>query len=231
MTTLINDIKFSIRQLIKRPGLVVVAILTLALGLTINALVFSYVNDLYLRPLPAPQPEQLVRLFQRSPQVDSLIDFSYPDSFDLHQGLADPNQRYPGLAQSFTGLAAYRRVPVHIGRSDGPQERSWVEMVSNNYFEVLEIKPLLGRFFLAEDQQPGQEPIVVLTYDYWRRRCQSDPDIIGQTLNIRCLPTTVIGVCPPGFHGMEWSRDLSGFAPISIVKELAPFTARLLSRR
>jgi putative ABC transport system permease protein len=232
MSTFLNNLRFIVRQLLKRPGFTVIAILTLALGLTINAIVFSYVGDLYLRPLETPHPEKLVRLFQRSPQVKSLLDFSYPDFYDIRLGLEDPNQHDPGLTQAFSGVAAYRRVPVHIGQSDRAQERSWLQMVSNNYFDVLALKPMLGRFFLTEEgMQAGKDPIVVLTHDYWQRRCHSDPDIIGQTIEICCLPMTVVGVTPPGFYGMEWSRNLSGFAPISMMPQLTPFFGRQLSQR
>lgn len=232
MSTILNTFKYVIRQLRQRPGFTLVTVLTLTLGLTINALVFSYVSDLYLRPLAAPQPEQLVRLFQRTPQVKSLLDFSYPDFRDFRLGLEDPNLNDPALARAFSGLAAYRRVPVHIGRSDGPQERSWMQMVSNNYFAVLNLRPVLGRFFLPEEgREPGQDPIVVLTHDYWRRRCNSDPAIIGQTVEICCFPMTVVGVAPPGFYGMEWSRKLSGFAPISMMPQVIPFHARQLGNR
>ncbi len=232
MSVLLKDIKYAIRQLRRRPGFTAAAVLTLVLGLTVNALVFSYVSDLYLRPLVAERPEELVRIFQRSPQVRTRLSFSYPDVHNFRLGLEDSGEEGAALSDAFSGLAAYRRVPVHIGRADGPQERSWVQMVSSNYFEVLALKPALGRFLLpGEGESPGRDPIVILTHDYWRRRCNSDPEIIGQTIDICCLPMTVVGVCPPGFHGMEWSRDLSGFAPISMMPQLTPFYGRQLSQR
>ena len=153
MSTFYNDIKYGLRQLRKKPVFTVVAILTLALGLTINAAVFSYVSEFFLRPLPAAKPNELVVIAQKSPQFSTALSFSYMDCLDFRRAVEAAEAQDSGLSQAFSGLMAYWERPVHLSRTHQVTERTWVHVVSDNYFSVLGVQPLHGRLFLPNGRQ------------------------------------------------------------------------------
>jgi len=185
---MLSDVKYALRQLAKSPGFVVTAIITLALGIGANAVVFSVMNALVLRPLDLPGGENLylVQRFQYASQ-------SYPDYKDLR----DRNR-------SFDGMISYDIVgPVGVA-SGGASTTAWPYMASGNYFDVLGVRPLLGRVFHAGDEKGyDSAPYVVLSYAYWNSRFHGDTGVVGRAIEVNKHPFTVIGVAPKGFRGTE----------------------------
>ncbi len=184
---LIQDIRYGLRVLAKSPGFTAVAVLTLALAIGANAVVFGVLNAVILRPLNVPQAESLYGI-QRG--RDPVLAQSYPDYLDLR----DRNR-------SFDGLAAYSITMVGLDTGDNPS-RAWAYEVSGNYFDALRIQPYLGRFFHASDEHgPNSAPYIVLTYGYWHTHFQDDRGVVGRTVQINRHPFTIVGIAPPEFHG------------------------------
>ena len=185
MQTLWQDLRFAVRMLRKSPGFAAVAVLTLAVAIGANAVVFSALNGLILRPLNVPHPESL---FQVGGPNDP--SHSYPDYLDLR----DRNR-------SFDGLAAYNFTQAGLDTGKNPSQ-AWVCEVSGNYFDVLGIQPYLGRVIHAADEQgPNSAPYIVLTYAYWHSHFEDDRGVVGRTVQLNKHPFTILGVTPPGFHG------------------------------
>ena len=183
-----RDISYAFRVLIRNPGFTLVAMISLALGIGVNALVFSVVNAIVLRPLPVDQPGQLA--FLENSQLDA------GQSFPNYREVRDRNQ-------VFTGTLGYRVVQVEL-ESHAGASRTWGYLATGNYFDVLGVKPLLGRMFHAEDDlHPGASPYAVLSYGSWQSRFGGDREVIGKTIRINRQPYTVIGVAPREFHGTE----------------------------
>ena len=191
MDSLIKDIRYAIRGLIKRPAFVAIAVITLALGIGANTAIFSLVNTVLLRSLPVDRPEEIVSVAVRG-KDDSMSAFSYPNYKDFR----DRNE-------VLSGLLVYRFVPLSLSRS-GMNERIWGYEVSGNYFDVLGVKPVQGRTFLPEeDQGKNAHPVIVLSYDCWQRRFNGSTDVVGKDVLINSHQFQVIGVAPPGFKGTE----------------------------
>lgn len=184
-----RDITYAVRVLSRSPGFTLVAVLSLALGIGVNALVFSVVNALVLRPLPIANPEQVV--FLQGGGSDRPTH-----SFPNYRDFRDRNQ-------SFSGLVAYRTTVMELETHDRA-ERIWGFLATGNYFDVLGIRPAMGRFFREEDDlHPGASPYAVLSYNCWQGRFAGDPEIVGKTIRINRQPFTVLGVAPSDFHGTE----------------------------
>ncbi|HTV54010.1 MAG TPA: ABC transporter permease [Terriglobia bacterium] len=188
LETLLQDARYGLRQLRRDPGFTTVAVLSLALGIGANALVFSVVNALLLRPLPVANPGQLVFLENK--------DYGPGQSFPNYLDLRDRNR-------TFAGLAGYRISPMELETSSGAQ-RIWGYLATGNYFDVLGVRPALGRFFhQSDDLHPGASPYVVLSYNAWRSTFGAGAGIVGKVVRINRMPYTVLGVAPPDFHGAE----------------------------
>ncbi len=183
-----NDLRIAFRKLWKSPGFSVTAILTLALGIGANAVVFSVLNAVVLHPVNVPNAQNLymVQRFQYPSQ-------SYPDYLDLR----DRNQTFEGIANySIVG-------PVGVD-SGGSPSTAWPYLASGNYFDTLGIQPYLGRFYHANDEKGANSaPYLVLSYAYWRGHFHEDASVVGRTLQINRHQLTIIGVAPPGFRGTE----------------------------
>jgi predicted permease len=200
MTTLVQDLRFSVRQLRKSPGFTIAAILTLALGIGANAIVFSVMNAFLLRPLNVPNAESLFALWR---QPANNMAQSYPDYLDLR----DRNR-------SFDALLAYNINEVGLDTGENPS-RSWIEEASGNYFDALGLQPYLGHFFHASDEHgPNSAPYVVLTYAFWHTHFQDDRGVIGRVVQVDKHPFTIIGVAPPEFHGTLLFFHPDFFVPI-----------------
>ena len=183
-----SDIRVALRKLRKSPGFAVTAILTLALAIGANAVVFSVLNAVVLRPVKVPHAENLymVQRFQYPSQ-------SYPDYLDLR----DRNRSF----ESLTGYNIIGPVSVDTG---GNASTAWPYLASGNYFDALGIQPHLGRFFHAVDEHGmNSAPYVVLSYGYWHSRFHDDAGVVGRTVDINKHPFTIIGVAPPEFRGTE----------------------------
>ncbi len=199
--TFLQDLRYAVRLLRKSPGFTIVAILTLALGIGANAIVFSVMNALILHPpLHVPNPESLYGL-QHGNEASSYQ--SYPDYLDLR----DRNR-------SFDGLAAFGADQAGLDTGENPS-RVWVEEVSGNYFDVLRLEPYLGRLFHGSDEHGADSaPYIVLSYGYWHAHFQDDPGVVGRTVQVDKHPITVVGVAPPGFHGTLVFFNPDFFVPI-----------------
>jgi len=185
--TLARDVRFSVRVLRKSPGFTGIAILTLALAIGANAVVFGLINGLILRPVNVPRPDSLYGI-ERSDD-DNPVQ-SYPDYIDLR----DRNR-------SFESLAGYRITGAGVDTGDNPS-RVFLFEVTGNYFDALGIQPYIGRFFHTSDEHGwNSAPYIVLSYRYWHAQFLDDRGVVGRVLEVNKHPFTVIGVAPPDFHG------------------------------
>jgi len=183
------DLKYALRQLWKHPGFALTAILTLTLGIGANVVVFSVLNALIVRPLNVSDPQ---RLYNIEHKVHGWYSQSYPNYLD-----------YRDRNSTFDGMVAYDSMSAALATRQ-TTTKNFGYLASGNYFDVLGVQPLLGRFFHANDER-GMNPIpyIVLSYDFWRVRFNSDENIIGTTVHLNKQPLTVIGIAPKDFHGTE----------------------------
>jgi predicted permease len=187
MITWFQDLRYALRQLRKSPGFTVAAVLTLAMAIGANAVVFGVMNGLILRPLNVPEPQSLYAI-ERSSDKDT--SQSYPDYLDLR----DRNR-------SFDGLAAYGITQVAMNTGEGPA-LIWGVESSGNYFEALRIQPYLGRLFRTSDEHgPNSAPYIVLSYSYWHSHFHDDRGVVGRVVQLNQHPFTILGVAPPEFRG------------------------------
>jgi len=207
MNTLLQDLRFALRQLRRSPGFAAAAVLTLALAIGANAVVFSIMNAFILRPLNVRHAESLYGLW-RQPAND--MAESYPDYLDLR----DRNR-------SFDALVAYNAAEIGLDTGEG-SSRAWVEEATGNYFDALGLQPYLGHFFHASDEHgPNSAPYIVLTYSFWHTQFQDDRGVVGRTVQVDKHPFTIIGVAPPEFNGTLLFFHPAFFVPIVNHEQLA----------
>ena len=200
MSTLLQDLRFSLRQLRKSPGFAIAAVLTLTLAIGANAVVFGIMDGLILRPLNVPQAENLYG----TEYGNDAGWQSYPNYLDLR----DRNR-------SFEDLAAFSFVFAGFDTGNDPASSTGFA-TSGNYFDVLRIQPFLGRFFHgAEEHGVNSAPYLVLTYAYWHTRFQDDRSVVGRTVLVDKHPFTIIGVAPPEFRGTLLFVSPDFFIPIT----------------
>ena len=190
MRVLLQDLRFALRQMAKRPGFTVVVILTLALGIGANAAIFSVLDAVLLRPLPYDHPEQLIKVWTRFTGIGQPNDQNWVSAPEFHDFLT--------LNHSFAELAAIDTGSFNLGVKGSPQ-RVVGSAISPNLFPMLGAQPTLGRNFLPEEAQPGREKEVILSYGLWQRGYGANPGVIGTTLRIDGVPMTIVGVMPRGF--------------------------------
>jgi predicted permease len=196
----VQDIRYSVRVLSKSPGFTAVAVLTLALAIGANAVVFGALNGVILRPLNVPRPESLYGIEHGNEH--SMYE-SYPDYLDLR----DRNRSFDGLAAFNIEMAG-----LEMG---GSATRAWGNVVSGNYFDVLDLQPYLGRFFHGSDEHgPNSAPFLVLSYGYWHSHFQDDQGVVGRSIQLNKHPFTVVGVAPPEFHGTILFFSPAFFVPM-----------------
>src|SRR6185369_311357 len=208
-----QDLRIGVRMLRKNPGFTLVVVATLALGIGANTAIFGLVDALLLRPLPGVKaPSELVLLVRGDGQRPTL---SYPD----FKVLREHNE-------ALTDLALYTQAPISFGNS----VRSEVvlgAMVSGNYFDVLGIKPSLGRTFLPEeDRTPGTHPVVVLSHSFWQTRFNSDPAVVSKTIVLNSQRLTVVGIAPAGFDGESPPMKVSLWIPVMMTATMRGETRR-----
>ncbi|MFZ0882948.1 MAG: ABC transporter permease [Candidatus Acidiferrales bacterium] len=187
MESLIQDLKYAVRMLIKSPSFTAIAILTLALGIGANTALFSVVNGVLLRPLPYAQPDRLVVLSEKSHNFES-SSISYPNFLDWQRSNS-----------AFSSIAAYRSDDFNITGSGEP-ERVRVGMISAGFFEMLGINPVRGRLFNNNEDRLGAAPVAVISAGLWERKFGSAPDIVGKSITMNGDGYTVIGVVPASFR-------------------------------
>jgi putative ABC transport system permease protein len=190
METLVKDIRYAFRQLLKHPAFSLIAILALALGIGANTAIFSVVNAVLLQPLPYRAPDELVTLWG----TNSLNDIpkenaSYPDFVDWRQ-----------QAQSFQSMAGFANTSAILTGDGTEPDRLPGGVTFGDFFTVLGVEPALGRKFLPEENEQGKNRVVILSHALWQQRFGGDPKIVGQQITVNGNPHTIVGVLPPGFH-------------------------------
>ncbi|MET0649708.1 MAG: ABC transporter permease [Pyrinomonadaceae bacterium] len=189
MRTLLQDVRYAVRTLLKSPGFASVAVLALALGIGANTAIFSVVKAVLLSPLPYPEPERLVWVRESNPGAD------IPD-----EPASAPNYNdWRTQVRSFDGIAAYANTALTLTDGGGEPERIPAVSTSANFFQVVGVAPALGRGFLPEEETTGQNRVVVLSHGLWQRRFGASPQALGQTMTLSGNAYTVVGVAPADF--------------------------------
>ena len=199
MSSLIHDARYAIRTLLRSPGFAAIAILTLALGIGANTALFSVVNGVLLDPLPYPDPGRLVALYGKAPGADH-SPISYPNFLDWQRD-----------TRSFSSIALYHNEDYNFTGA-GEAERVSGYMVSAGFFHTLDVSPVLGRTFRADEDVVGAAPVVVLGAGLWKRRFGGSPNVIGSSIDLNGTTYTVIGVMSPDFTFYGHDRDV--YTPI-----------------
>ena len=222
LETIWQDLRYGARGLRRSPGFTIVAAITLALGIGANSAIFSLVNALLLRPLPASAPEELVAVYtsdHSGPLYGSSSYLDYVDFRDRNQLLA--------------GLVAYRPTPFNLSAdaADGHSERVFGEVVSGNYFSVLGVVPAPGRGFLpSEDRVAGARAVAVVSHGLWQRRFGGDPGVIGSEVRLNGHPFTIVGVAPEGFTGLIRGLGADLWVPMMMHAQAVPGSDDLTQR-
>jgi predicted permease len=208
MTSLGQDLRYSLRAIKKTPGFASIAILTLALGIGANTTIFSWINSALLNPVPGlARPSEVVSLTLSKPG-DTPFGFTYPDLEAMRDG-----------QQSFAGIAACDFAQMSLTGNGKPQ-RVWGMVATANYFDVLGVRPILGRGFLpAEDQKPGGAPVAVISYRLWQTHFAANPDIVGRIIEINQHSYTIVGVTPAVFQGSQTGVRTEIWVPIMMEEQ------------
>ncbi len=207
MTSLSQDVRYSLRTLLKHKGFTVVAVLTLALGIGVNTAMFSVLNTFLFRSLPYPQSDRLVRVFRTSPHSQSW-PHSAANFFDQHE-----------KNTVFEKMAAYNFASRNLTEEGQTAERLLSLAATADFFPLMGVAPAHGRVFKPEEFEPGADNVIVLTDRFWTRRFGSDPNIVGRTIQLDGKTVQVVGVMPPGFeHPILWG-PIDIWQPLTFTKE------------
>ncbi|MGH9938297.1 MAG: ABC transporter permease, partial [Blastocatellia bacterium] len=211
MQTLWQDLRYGARMLLRKPGVTLIAIITLALGIGANTAIFTLLDAVLLRPLLARDPQQLVILSNPdSHGMSAGLFLGERFSFAYHEfeELRDHNQVFSGVF-AVSGWPSTQRVAVEGVSQSGEAEPARISMVSGAYFPVLGVNAIRGRMFTAEVDKV-KAGVAVISYDFWKSRCALDPAIIGRKLRLRRTTVEIIGVAPAGFFGetVGWAPDI-----------------------
>jgi putative ABC transport system permease protein len=203
MQTLLQDIRYAVRMLVKNPGFTIICVVTLALGIGANTALFSVVNGVLLNPLPFPSPDRLVALYANRVQFER-ASISYPNFLDWQRE-----------NHTFISMAAFRPDDFNLtGVSAAEHIRG--EMVSADFFSTLGVKPEMGRSFSSEEDHLGGAPVALISAGLWKRKFGSVPDIVGKRMELNGAGYTIIGVVPAGFHlsMRAFPQDAEVYIPI-----------------
>lgn len=207
MDAFLKDIRYGIRGLLKRPSLTIIAIITLAIGIGSNSAMFSVVNSLLMKPLPFSDLDRIVAIWEKVPSR----------GVERNESSVANYLDWRAQNNSFEQIGLYRWWSTNLTGIQ-PPERVQGFLVSANFFDVVGMKPMIGRGFTADEDQPGKAPVAVLTYALWQRRFGGDPNIAGKTIALNGITRTVIGVLPRDFNYPSGAEVL---APLTITPELA----------
>jgi predicted permease len=209
MDTVLQDIRYALRQLRARPGFAAAAILTLALGIGPTTAIFSVVNALLLRQLPVAAPERLVSIQERTEGGWFKFSHSLPEYLEYRERAADVAE-----------IAAHHLSDIMLNTGEATSAEVALD-VSGNYFEVLDIRPAVGRLFTeAEAGGPGAASVAIISYALWQNELGGDSDVVGRTIVVNSQPVTVIGVAPAGFHGTLIGARPAAWLPASLYDRL-----------
>jgi len=191
LEAILRDVRYSTRLLRRNPGFTLMAFLTLAIGIGATTAVFSLVNRAVLRPLPVDRPHELVAVNSETGR-SMFTTLSYPNYADLRD-----------RTRGFAGLIAYRFAPISVS-TGGVNERRWGYLVSGNYFDLLGVRPILGRAISrSDDEERDAHPVTVISYRFWQQRFGGAASAAGQSIIVNGRAYTIIGVAPRGFFGTE----------------------------
>ena len=219
MTSFLNDVRFGLKMLARKPGFTLVAATALALGIGANTTIFSLVNALLIRPIPVENQDELVDIHHVFRDGTGFHSFSFPAYRD-----------YRDRNRTLSGVASWTLTQVSVNVRGGA-ERELGIIVSGNYFDVLGVQPSLGRFFVPEeDRTVGTHPVAVLSHGYWLRRFGGDSSVIGREITVNSHPYTVVGVAGPGFTGIWRGIAPAIWVPNAMVDRLQPMGGHVVER-
>jgi predicted permease len=200
---MLDDLRQALRSIRKQPGFASVAVFTLAFGIGVNVSIFALVSALFLQPLAVKNARELVMVMQKGDIINVPYGYSFPDYLDYRKSVT-----------SLTNLVAYTPTPVHLSARGQTPERTWVEVVSPNYFSLAQVEPAFGELLTpGEGEAKGAAPTVVLAWRYWQRRFGGNPSIVGQPITLNGQSFTVLGIAPASFTGLSWAMAVSGWVP------------------
>jgi len=227
MHSLIQDFRFSLRQIRRSPGFMITAVLTLALGVGANTAIFSLLDQALLRSLPVHEPEKLVIL--------SATGKAWQGYSSDHGGGVEKSFSYPMYRDlrdhgaAFDGLIATAPADIGISRNNAA-DMAYAEIVSGNYFNVLGVSAAHGRLLTqADDSTPGTNPVAVLSFNYWKTHFGADASVVGQMISINGNPFQIIGVSAPAFQSAVWGEVPDVFVPMSMLDQIVPGKGRRLT--
>ena len=206
-----QDIRFSLKVFVSNPKFTLLAVLTLALGIAVNSTIFSWIDRVVLNPYPGVNDTQGLALIEtQTSSGEHLVATSYVDYRDYRENL-----------KLVSAIAIGRFTPLSIGSRENA-ERAWAELVSSNYFDVLRVKPVLGRAFLPEEgaDKPGAFSIAVISFRIWQNRYHGDPNVLGKIIRLNRHNLTIIGVAPPDFRGTTVGLVYDVWMPITMANEM-----------
>jgi predicted permease len=211
MTAAWSDLRYAFRQLRKSPGFTATAVLTLALGIGANTAIFSVVNGMLFTSLHVRNESRLTILGFQQKSTSWHPTFSLPEYHDL---TSETKNVFSGLSADMYSLDG-------LSMPGSKPGRIFSDYVSGNFFSVLGVQPFLGRYFLpSEGETPGADPVMVLSYAYWKRHFAGDPNVIGRQVSINGHPITVVGVTPKDFHGILTAMAVQGYFPLAMMVPL-----------
>ena len=221
MGALWQDLRYGLRTMVRSPGLMAVAVLSLALGIGANTAIFSLLNAVMLRELPVQNPGQLV-LFGTGRSGGSTDDFAFTDlySYPFYREMRQKNQVFSDVSAILSIM--FTKMHGAAGGSASLEPMN-VQLVSGAYFPMLGVKPILGRAFTeAEDEPAGAHPVAIASHSWWKRRFARDPAVMGKTVTLGSTVYTIIGVTPAEFFGTTVGQSPDLWIPLSMDKQVSP---------
>lgn len=227
MRVLMQNLRYAFRQLRRSPGFTATVVLTLALGIGANTAIFTMFDQVLLRMLPVEKPKKLVRLEWNGAFSGSMSSFGGDTdghrnyySYPMYKDLRDQNS-------VFQGILATDKTQLGVSWHNQAESKD-AEVVSGNYFQLLGLRPAAGRLFNAQDETAkNANPVVVLSYDYWRTTLAASPSVVGQTILVNGHPFTIVGVAPNHFDSAIGGFKPAVFVPITMVEQAIPWRAQL----
>ena len=217
METFLQDLRYGVRMLVKKPGFTLIAVITLALGIGANTAIFSVVNGVMLRSLPYADPEQLSLISIDRRELGPRFTVSRADFLMLKEQM-----------QSFETLAAFRGERLNMTSGNEP-ERIVGTWATAEFFSTLGVEPVLGRSFYPDEGRPGSPPVAVISHSLWQRHLGADPDAMGRTINLNDKPYTVIGVMPADFKFM-FATEVWPILQLNPQQRRPPYGWRMIGR-
>ncbi|MGB8480880.1 MAG: ABC transporter permease [Acidobacteriaceae bacterium] len=222
MTNLLNDLRYALRQLRKAPGFALIAVLTLALGIGANTAIFSVVNGLLFSSLHVRNESRLVILGFQQKGTPWQQAFSVPEYHDLRDQTKN----------AFSAVLTDQYGIDGLSMKGSKADRIFTDYVSGNFFSVLGVQPLLGRYFRpSEGETPGADPVMVLSYAYWKQHFAGDPKIIGRQVSLNGHPITIVGVTSKDFHGLQTVVGVAGYLPLEMIVPIENVPLNLHNKR